>query len=224
MWVSPRWRRVDRFLARHRRPILRIAAMQRRDLPGPHLVPAVRFQSAGSAQPKVESVSTLFDLMGNPQTSPNTINVLAPSLAEADALGGAPWHAAQRCPGAYAIELRAGRPGQETGPDRRRQRACWIPPSIPSRSSPRPATPRSGGELASHRGQTADRPRMTRTIQLPPMPAPWPPHWRRWRTGRPANRARATEAVVPGPQDHAAAIVGRAHACPCHAGHPCPPR
>ncbi|HUO02564.1 MAG TPA: hypothetical protein VMU31_07280, partial [Rhizomicrobium sp.] len=36
--------------------------------------------------PKVESVSTLFDLMGNPETSPNTINVLAPSVAQADQL------------------------------------------------------------------------------------------------------------------------------------------
>jgi hopanoid biosynthesis associated RND transporter like protein HpnN len=36
--------------------------------------------------PKVESVSTLFDLMKNPQTSPNTIDIAAPSLAAADAL------------------------------------------------------------------------------------------------------------------------------------------
>jgi hypothetical protein len=36
--------------------------------------------------PKVESVSTLFDLMKNPETSPNTIDVTAPSLAAADAL------------------------------------------------------------------------------------------------------------------------------------------
>ncbi|MEI9930044.1 MAG: MMPL family transporter [Rhizomicrobium sp.] len=37
--------------------------------------------------PKVESVSTLFDLMKDPQTSPNTIDVLAPSLDAADAIG-----------------------------------------------------------------------------------------------------------------------------------------
>jgi len=36
---------------------------------------------------KVESVSTLYDLMKDPQTSPNTIDVLAPSLDQADALG-----------------------------------------------------------------------------------------------------------------------------------------
>ncbi len=36
--------------------------------------------------PNVESVSTLFDLMKNPQTSPNTIDAATPSLAEADAL------------------------------------------------------------------------------------------------------------------------------------------
>ena len=36
--------------------------------------------------PKVESVSTLFDLMKNPDTSPNTIDVAVPSQAGADAL------------------------------------------------------------------------------------------------------------------------------------------
>lgn len=36
--------------------------------------------------PKVESVSTLFDLMKNPNTSPNTVDVTAPTLAAADAL------------------------------------------------------------------------------------------------------------------------------------------
>jgi hypothetical protein len=48
----------------------------------------VRFDSnpLDLRSPKVESVSTLFDLMGNPETSPNTINVLAPSLAQADPL------------------------------------------------------------------------------------------------------------------------------------------
>ena len=45
--------------------------------------------------PKVESVSTLFDLMGNPATSPNTINVSAPSLAGADALA----HGSAKLPG-----------------------------------------------------------------------------------------------------------------------------
>ena len=36
--------------------------------------------------PKVESVSTLFDLMKNPQTSPNTIDVPALSLTDADSV------------------------------------------------------------------------------------------------------------------------------------------
>jgi hopanoid biosynthesis associated RND transporter like protein HpnN len=38
--------------------------------------------------PKVESVATLFDLMKNPQTSPNTIDVPEPSLAIADGIAG----------------------------------------------------------------------------------------------------------------------------------------
>jgi hypothetical protein len=37
--------------------------------------------------PKVESMATLFDLMKDPQTSPNTIDVLASSLDAVDALG-----------------------------------------------------------------------------------------------------------------------------------------
>ncbi len=77
---------VDDTLAAHRRTVLRIAV-------GAGLICLVltfflRFDSnpLDLRSPKVESVSTLFDLMGNPQTSPNTINVTAPSLASATAL------------------------------------------------------------------------------------------------------------------------------------------
>jgi uncharacterized protein len=77
---------LDAYFARHRRTVLRIAA-------GAGLICLLltiflRFDSnpLDLRSPKVESVSTLFDLMGNPQTSPNTINATAPSLAGADAL------------------------------------------------------------------------------------------------------------------------------------------
>ncbi|HEX2761391.1 MAG TPA: MMPL family transporter, partial [Rhizomicrobium sp.] len=48
----------------------------------------VRFDSnpLDLRSPKVESVSTLFDLMKNPQTSPNTIDVPALSLTDADSV------------------------------------------------------------------------------------------------------------------------------------------
>ena len=76
---------VDHFLARHRMTILRIAALA--GVVCLALTLFLRFDSnpLDLRSPKVESVSTLFDLMGNPETSPNTIDVLAPSLAEADA-------------------------------------------------------------------------------------------------------------------------------------------
>ncbi len=76
---------VDNYLAGHRRFVLRIAV-------GAGLVCLaltffLRFDSnpLDLRSPKVESVSTLFDLMKNPQTSPNTIDVTAPSLGRADA-------------------------------------------------------------------------------------------------------------------------------------------
>ena len=77
---------VDHFLARNRAIILRIAT-------GSGVICLVltlflRFDSnpLDLRSPKVESVSTLFDLMGNPETSPNTVNVLAPSPVQADQL------------------------------------------------------------------------------------------------------------------------------------------
>jgi len=77
---------VDDFLARHRRSILRVAALAGLICVG--LTFFLHFDSnpLDLRSPKVESVSTLFDLMKNPQTSPNTINVTAPSLAAADEL------------------------------------------------------------------------------------------------------------------------------------------
>jgi hopanoid biosynthesis associated RND transporter like protein HpnN len=77
---------LDAYMARHRRTILRIAAGA--GLIGLLLTAFLHFDSnpLDLRSPKVESVSTLFDLMGNPQTSPNTINATAPSLAAAEQL------------------------------------------------------------------------------------------------------------------------------------------
>lgn len=77
---------VDAYLARHRRGMLTIAVAAGLVCLG--LTYFLRFDSnpLDLRSPKVESVSTLFDLMKNPQTSPNTINVTEPSLSKADAV------------------------------------------------------------------------------------------------------------------------------------------
>ena len=77
---------VDDYLASHRRVILRIAAAAGLVCAG--LTYFLHFDSnpLDLRSPKAESVSTLFDLMKNSQTSPNTINVTAPSLTAADKL------------------------------------------------------------------------------------------------------------------------------------------
>jgi len=77
---------LDRYLARRRKPVLRIAALA--GTVALVLSVFLRFDSnpLDLRSPKVESVSTLFDLMKNPETSPNTIDAPAPSLAAADGL------------------------------------------------------------------------------------------------------------------------------------------
>lgn len=78
--------RVDDFMTRNRRNVIRIAAIS--GVVSLALMAFVKFNSnpLDLRSPKVESVSTLLDLMKNPQTSPNTIDVPAMSLMEADAL------------------------------------------------------------------------------------------------------------------------------------------
>jgi hopanoid biosynthesis associated RND transporter like protein HpnN len=81
-WMAP----ADRFLMKYRRRVVQVAAGAGVVCLG--LILLLRFDSdpLDLRSPKVESVSTLFDLMKNPQTSPNTIDIAAPSLAAADAL------------------------------------------------------------------------------------------------------------------------------------------
>ncbi len=77
---------LDDFMTRNRRNVIRIAALS--GVVSLALMAFVKFDSnpLNLRSPKVESVSTLLDLMKNPQTSPNTIDVPANSLMEADAL------------------------------------------------------------------------------------------------------------------------------------------
>ena len=78
--------RLDDFMTAHRRNIVRIAAIAGAVSLG--LMAFVQFDSnpLDLRSPKVESVATLFDLMKNPLTSPNTIDVPALSLTDADAI------------------------------------------------------------------------------------------------------------------------------------------
>lgn len=77
---------LDTFMIRHRRRVIQVAGVA--GLVSLGLMFFVRFDSdpLNLRSPKVESVATLFDLMKNPFTSPNTVEVPAITLAVADAL------------------------------------------------------------------------------------------------------------------------------------------
>jgi hopanoid biosynthesis associated RND transporter like protein HpnN len=79
-------RPVDAYIRKHRRGVLRGSGVVA--LVAIALVPFLKFDfnPLDLRSKKVESVSTLHDLMKNPETSPDTINVLAPSLAKTNAL------------------------------------------------------------------------------------------------------------------------------------------
>jgi hopanoid biosynthesis associated RND transporter like protein HpnN len=77
---------IDRFLARHRLGVLAVAAAIA--VGSLLLLPKLRFDfnplNLRSAQ--AESVATLLDLMQSPDTTPNTIEILAPTLGDAETL------------------------------------------------------------------------------------------------------------------------------------------
>jgi hopanoid biosynthesis associated RND transporter like protein HpnN len=78
--------RLDDFMTRNRRNVIRVAAAA--GVLSLGLMAFVRFDSnpLDLRSPKVESVATLFDLMQNPFTSPNNIDVPTYSLTEAKSL------------------------------------------------------------------------------------------------------------------------------------------
>jgi uncharacterized protein len=78
---------VDRFLQGHRKRVLIVAATLA--LAGLGLLPFVRFDfnPLHLRSSATEAVSTILDLSRDPLTTPNTIDVLAPSLDAAKALG-----------------------------------------------------------------------------------------------------------------------------------------
>nr|HML27744.1 MMPL family transporter [Hyphomicrobium sp.] len=77
---------VDRFMARHRKIILALTAIG--VTAGLPLLAELEFDfnPINLRSQKVESVSTFNDLMRDPNTAPNTIEILAPNLADAEKL------------------------------------------------------------------------------------------------------------------------------------------
>jgi hopanoid biosynthesis associated RND transporter like protein HpnN len=77
---------VDRFMARHRKIILAVTAIG--VLAGLPLLAEIEFDfnPINLRSSKVESVSTFNDLMRDPNTAPNTIEILTPNLADAKSL------------------------------------------------------------------------------------------------------------------------------------------
>ena len=77
---------VDSFLKRRKRAILISAGVVAAI--GLGLLPLLKFDAnpLHLRSPRTESMATVLDLMKDPDTSPNTIDILAPSRAEADAL------------------------------------------------------------------------------------------------------------------------------------------
>ncbi|WP_414464667.1 MMPL family transporter [Hyphomicrobium sp. DY-1] len=77
---------VDRFMARHRKIILALTAIG--VMAGLPLLAKLEFDfnPINLRSQKVESVSTFNDLMRDPNTAPNTIEILTPNLADAEKL------------------------------------------------------------------------------------------------------------------------------------------
>jgi uncharacterized protein len=77
---------IDRIVVGRRQIILGVSALMAAG--SAVLLPFLTFDfnPINLKSPKVESVATLLDLMKDPNTTPNTIDVLAPSLAKAEAL------------------------------------------------------------------------------------------------------------------------------------------
>jgi hopanoid biosynthesis associated RND transporter like protein HpnN len=79
---------VDAFLARHRKMVL--AATAALGLAGAPFLTNVRFDfnPLNLRSAKVESVATFLDLLQDPKTNPNTIDILSKSLEDASTLAG----------------------------------------------------------------------------------------------------------------------------------------
>src|SRR6202034_4117875 len=81
-WAAP----VQQFLLRRRIAVLAVAGVLA--IGSFALLPQLRFDfnPLHLQNPHAEAVSTLYDLMDNPDTTPYTIDILAPSVESASAL------------------------------------------------------------------------------------------------------------------------------------------
>ena len=129
---------VDRFLERNRIPVLVITLCT--VLAASPLLYWLRFDfnPMDLRNPHVESVATYLDLKKDPEMSGQTIEVLEPSLAEADALAKKTQRLARGVEGDDLEQFRAGGSGRQACPHRRGGGNCSIPLSIRRRSSPLP--------------------------------------------------------------------------------------
>ncbi len=148
--------RVDDFMTKHRKRVIQIAGAAGVISLG--LMAFVQFDSnpLNLRSPKVESVSTLLDLMKNPQTSPNTIDVPAFSLLAADELRD---RIAQGSLVAQAITL------SSFVPDQQAEKVALIADANslldatinPFEIAPRPATAEIVTSFQAHGAETARR-------------------------------------------------------------------
>ncbi len=143
----------------------------------------------------VESVSTLLDLMRDPDTSPNTIDILEPNLASASAMAEKLKQAAggrQAC-GRWKASCRKIR--------MRSSRSSTTPiSSSPIRSIPIPSTPRRP-RLKPWRRSPRRRPispprRATWTVRRPPRRAAWRARLRLWRRRRLRPERKRSDVLV----------------------------
>lgn len=83
----PRMAPVDRFMHTRRAPVIAAAAILA--IASIAVLTGLRFDfnPLNLQNPREEAVATLYDLMASPRTTPNTIEILAPSLQAATTLG-----------------------------------------------------------------------------------------------------------------------------------------
>jgi hypothetical protein len=188
--------KTDDFMQKHRKRVMQIAGVA--GLVSLALMPFVKFDSnpLDLRSPKTESVSTLLDLMQNPTTSPNTIDVPAFNLAVADALKD---KIAQGSLVAQAIDLNSFVPEQQTEKlaliaDANSLLDATINPfevaAAPSDAEIVAAMTATASKLRAAAGQAADKPAQDARKLADALAA-------QVKAG-PAARARATEAFVPG--------------------------
>jgi hypothetical protein len=190
--------RLDDFMTRHRKNVVRIAAIA--GVVSLGLMAFVRFDSnpLDLRSPKVESVSTLLDLAKNPQTSPNTVDVPALSLTDADSVAA---RIAQEPLVAQAVTL------SSFVPDQQKEKLALIADAAnlldttlnPLDVAPPPSDAQlvasfkdTAAKLRAAAGQAQDQPARDARRLAAALDAVV--------AAGPAARARATQAMVPGLQ------------------------